>query len=67
VSAGGPAASAGIRAGDVVIAVDGRPVGQPEELVVAIRTKQPGQVLRLTYRRGTSVLTAEVVLGSRTG
>jgi putative serine protease PepD len=67
VSAGGPAAAAGIRAGDVVISADGRPVGQPEELVVAIRTKQPGQVLRLTYRRGTSVRNAEVVLGSRTG
>jgi putative serine protease PepD len=67
VAPGGPAASAGLRPGDIVTAADGRGVGRPEELVVAIRTKQPGDVIRLEYRRAGKALTAAVTLGSRTG
>jgi len=64
---GGPAQTAGLRAGDVVISAGGKAVERPEDLVVAIRTEQPGQVLHLTYRRGAAVMSADVVLGSRTG
>jgi putative serine protease PepD len=67
VSPGGPAAIAGLRAGDIVTAVDGRSIGRPEELVVAIRTKQPGDVIRLELRRAGSLHTADITLGSRTG
>jgi len=67
VTPGGPAQTAGMQAGDVVIFADGKAVDAPADLVVAIRTEQPGQVLHLTYRRGAAVMNADIVLGSRTG
>lgn len=45
-----PASRAGIRAGDVIVAIDGRPVTQPDELVVAIRARAPGDAVTLTLR-----------------
>jgi len=67
VVAGGPAAAAGLRVGDVVLTADGRPIALPDELVVAIRTKQPGDVMRLVYLRGGKRGVADVVLGSTRG
>ena len=67
VVAGGPAAAAGLRVGDVVLTADGRPIALPDELVVAIRTKQPGDVMRLVYLRGGKRAVADVVLGSTKG
>jgi putative serine protease PepD len=52
VTAGGPADKAGIKPGDLIIAFNGRPVTDPDELVVAIRAMTPGEVVRLTIRRG---------------
>lgn len=52
VTPDGPAARAGIRAGDVILAIDGRPVTQPDELIVAIRAKAPGDAVLLTVRSG---------------
>jgi putative serine protease PepD len=64
VEPGGPAAKAGLRAGDVIVAVDGAPVTTADELIVAIRRHSPGQRLTLTYLRGGARRTATVVLGS---
>jgi putative serine protease PepD len=64
VTAGGPAAKVGIRAGDVIVAVDGQRVTTPDELIVAIRSHTPGQHLTLTYERGGHRTTVTVVLGS---
>jgi putative serine protease PepD len=67
VTAGGPSAAAGLTPGDVVTAADGKPITRAEELIVAIRTKQPGDVLTLAYTRGGSSHQAQVTLGSRQG
>jgi putative serine protease PepD len=50
--AGTPAASAGLRKGDVVTAVDGKPVTDGIGLIVAIRSHQPGETVDLLVRRG---------------
>lgn len=50
VTAGGPADRAGIRPGDVIVAIDGRPMTDPDELIVAIRAHRPGDVVELTLR-----------------
>ena len=47
---GGPAERAGIRPGDVILAIDGRPVTEADELIVAIRAKAPGDAVTLTVR-----------------
>jgi len=65
VNPGGPADRAGLRAGDVIVAVDGNPVTTADELVVAIRKHVPGQQLTLTYVRDGEHHTAVVVLGSQ--
>jgi putative serine protease PepD len=59
---GGPADKAGIRPGDVIIAVDGRRVGSAEELIVAIRAKSVGDVVTLTVRSGGRERTAKMTL-----
>lgn len=52
VTPDGPADKAGIKAGDVILAIDGRPVAQSDELIVAIRAKAPGDAVVLTLREG---------------
>ena len=48
VASGGPAAAAGLRAGDVITAVNGAPVGTPRDLALAVAGVQPGHEARLT-------------------
>jgi putative serine protease PepD len=64
VTPGGPAARAGLRAGDIVVAADGERITSPEELIVAIRKHAPGDRMVLTYLRGGHRHTTTVVLGS---
>ena len=65
VTAGGPAAAAGLRAGDVILALGGRSVADADELVVAIRDRLPGEEVVIEARRGQRPFEATVVLGSR--
>ncbi len=52
VTPGGPAEAAGLAPGDVILSVDGRPVTQSDELIVAIRAKAPGDTVVLKVRSG---------------
>ncbi|MEU6810273.1 trypsin-like peptidase domain-containing protein [Streptomyces sp. NPDC046831] len=63
----GPGAEAGIRAGDVITAVDGRPVHTGEELIVRTRAHRPGDRLELTVERDGRRRTLSLVLGSSGG
>ena len=58
------AAKAGLKAGDVVTAVDDRTVTTSTELTAAVRSKAPGDTVTLTVRRGNDTSTADVTLGS---
>jgi len=60
---GGPGDVAGIRPGDVILSIDGRPVTDPDELIVAVRSKAPGDTVVLGVRRGNGVEEIRVVLG----
>ena len=62
VTAGGPAATAGLKANDIVTAVDNQQIADAESLVAAIRSYQPGTTVTLTYLRGSQSLTAQVTL-----
>ena len=46
----GPAAAAGVQPGEVIAAVDGDPTGTPEDLLAALRARDPGDTLTLTLR-----------------
>ncbi|MFE5619316.1 trypsin-like peptidase domain-containing protein [Streptomyces sp. NPDC056543] len=67
VTPGGPAAKAGVRAGDVITKVDGQRVHSGEELIVKIRAHRPGDRLELTLLRGGKEQTKTLTLGSSQG
>jgi len=63
VALGSPAKSAGLRRGDVVIAVSGRPIHTSGELRNQIALKPPGSRVKLRLLRDGSQKTLPVVLG----
>ncbi len=67
VIAGTPAAQAGLQEGDVVVAVDEQKVTDGIELIVAIRSHQPGETVALKVQRGGRELTVDVKLDAKVG
>lgn len=67
VNGGSPAEDAGLRSGDVIRTLNGEPVTEMVELIVAIRTHRPGEVVTLGYARNGANKEAEVTLGSKEG
>ena len=65
VTPGGPAATAGLRDGDIIVEVNGQKVTTADELIVAIRKHVPGDRLDVVYLRGGSRHSTVVVLGSQ--
>jgi membrane-associated protease RseP (regulator of RpoE activity) len=53
VVAGGPAEKAGLKVGDVVLAVDGKDLGIGSDLATAISTHKPGDTVTLKVQTGT--------------
>jgi len=77
VASGGPAGRAGlrgtlrdergrIRLGDVIVAIDGDPIATTGDLQLALESRQIGQEVELTYRRGNESYTARLRLVSST-
>jgi putative serine protease PepD len=64
-TAGGPAADAGIQAGDVITEVDGDQVNNPDDVAQAIEDNKPGDEIDVKVRRGGSEQTIQVTLGQR--
>ena len=62
ITKGGPADKAGLRPGEVIIKLDGRPVTGPDEFVVAIRAMSVGEEVELTVRRGSTERTVKMTL-----
>jgi putative serine protease PepD len=64
-TAGGPAESAGVRSGDVIVAVDGERISDPDDVAAAIADNEPGDAIELEVRRGGDVQTLDVRLAAR--
>ncbi|MEV7391911.1 trypsin-like peptidase domain-containing protein [Streptomyces sp. NPDC091215] len=64
VTADGPGARAGLRAGDVITGLDGQPVHSGEELIVRTRAHRPGDRLSLTVERAGADMRLALILGS---
>jgi putative serine protease PepD len=56
-----------MRPGDVIVAIDGHPVSTPDELVVLLRTRQPGDEVTLRYVRDGVEAEVTLTLDSETG
>lgn len=63
ITPGGPADKAGLKPGEIILAINGRPVTQSDELIVAIRAKAPGDEVELTVRSGSQERQVTMVLG----
>jgi serine protease Do len=64
---GSAAEDAGIAPGDVIVAVDGRPVGTPAELGRLVRDHRPGEIVTLAVERSGIGREVEVALGQAAG
>jgi serine protease Do len=65
VSTGLPADLAGVKRGDIITAIDGKPVGSSEEVVHIVSAKDPGAKVKLTVFRGGKEMTLVASLGDR--
>jgi putative serine protease PepD len=65
VAAESPAALAGLRAGDLVTAIDGTAVRGPSGFVAAIAAHHPGERVALTVQRNSRTLTLTATLGTQ--
>jgi putative serine protease PepD len=65
VTPDGPADQAGLKPGDVILSIDGRPVSVADELIVAIRAKAPGDPVTLQVRSDGDEREVRVVLEER--
>jgi membrane-associated protease RseP (regulator of RpoE activity) len=65
VAPGSPARSAGLRPGDIITQVDGRPVASPVNVTEAIDVLRPGDKLTLQFQRGPLNYTTAATLTAR--
>ena len=65
VSSSGPAASAGLRSGDVVTRIGSAAIKGTNDLVAAIAVRAPGDRVAVTVKRGSSTQTVTVTLGTQ--
>ena len=64
VDKNGPAAKAGLEAGDVILGIDGQPVDISGELPAVIAGKRPGETVRLQVWRAKAARDIDVRVGS---
>ncbi|MFP3900371.1 MAG: S1C family serine protease [Acidimicrobiia bacterium] len=64
---GGPAAEAGVGAGDIIVELEGEPVRTVEDLLGAIRGMEPGDELQMTVVSDGEEREVTVTLGERPG
>lgn len=65
VTPNGPADKAGLKTGDTIVSVDGKPVKNGDDLVAEISAIKPGDVAKLGYIRNGTQSTASVTVADR--
>ena len=60
VTPNGPADKAGLKSGDLIIAINGKEVQSSDELIVAIRSKNVGDKVTIKFKR--NAVTREVTV-----
>ncbi|WP_300600121.1 PDZ domain-containing protein [Niabella sp.] len=62
VSEESAADKAGLKEGDIITAVDGKKIEAPDELSAAIKGKNPGDKVSISYKRDNKSYTAQAIL-----
>ena len=65
VRAGGPAENAGLKEGDVIVKFDGVRIDNIYDYTFALRSRKPGQTVRITVKRGAAESEIPATLGRR--
>jgi Do/DeqQ family serine protease len=65
VQRGSPADSAGIKPGDILLAVDGQSVKDPQVMLDLIASQKPGLTIPFKLRRETTLVDTKVRIGKR--
>ena len=65
VQPGGPADKAGLKAEDIIVTIDGRPIKDGDDLVNEIASRKPGSTIRLGYIRDGKQQDTTVTIGDR--
>lgn len=65
ITPNGGAAKAGIKPGDVIVSLDGRPVKDGDDLVNDISARKVGSAVKIGYLRDGKQNTADVIIGDR--
>jgi S1-C subfamily serine protease len=65
VTAGSPAAKAGLQANDVMVEFDGKPIQNLYDFTYALRGKKPGDEVAVKVMRDGKPLTVKVLLARR--
>jgi S1-C subfamily serine protease len=61
---GGPAAKAGLQAGDIIVVAQGKLIVSYDQLAVLVQQAKPGSQLNVTYFRNNAKRTATITLGT---
>jgi serine protease Do len=61
----GPADQAGLKAGDIITTVDGKPIKDGDALVTDIAARKPGSTVHLGYVRGGQTANASLTIADR--
>jgi regulator of sigma E protease len=67
IQEGGPADKAGLREGDRILEMNGRPINDFRDLLAVTSTSKPGDVIEVRYRRGTEERSVRVELAGQKG
>jgi S1-C subfamily serine protease len=62
----GPAAKSGLLVGDILVAISGQPVGDPDDLFSALNSDTVGKAVAVEVLRGGRPETVSVTVGERT-
>jgi S1-C subfamily serine protease len=65
VREGSPAAKAGLKAGDILVEFDGKPIQNLYDFTYALRSKKPGDQVKVRVLRDGQPLEAGVTMGKR--
>jgi len=61
----GPGGKAGLKATDIIVGIDGKPVADSNDLTMAVISHQPGETITLDVVRDTKPMTVKVTLAQR--
>jgi serine protease Do len=65
VNENSPASKAGLKAGDVLLKLDGRPLGEAKDLNIVLNGKKPGDEVKVEVKRGDETVMLKLTLGKK--